>query len=87
MTACAESRGNADHGTAVGWPGSDEKATTSRSSGMTSWCSNGANAGANGMVPFGWSPRFASQTRFVAGFGTRNENPRVGSSILSLATI
>ena len=87
MTACAEGHGNADHGIDVGGPGSEEKVTMSRSSGMTSWRSNGSNAGANGMVPFGWSPRFASQTRFVAGFGTRNENPRVGSSILSLATI
>src|SRR5262249_16666808 len=67
VTANAERRGNADHGTDVGWPGSDEKVTTSRSSGMTSRRSNGSNAGAKGMVPlFGGSPRVSSQMRAVS---------------------
>ena len=65
VTAYAEGR-DADQGTIVGWPGRDEKVTTSRSSGMTSWRSKGSNAGANGMVPFGRSPMFASQIRSVS---------------------
>ena len=33
---------------------------------MTRWRSNGSEAGANGMVPFGWVPMLASQMRFVS---------------------